>query len=81
MKKSVDTEKSRDEISHSAVEIVETVDTVYTIEGLGALTGLMWLLHIYCHMVRTPLGIGYMALWGFGAKCLTGWVMEWMGDG
>ena len=22
-------------------------------------------------------GIGYMALWGFGAKCLSGW-MEWM---
>ena len=23
-------------------------------------------------------GIGYMALWGFGAKCLSGW-MEWSG--
>ena len=24
-------------------------------------------------------GIGYMALWGFGAKCLTGWSgVEWM---
>ena len=28
----------------------------------------------YCHMVRTPLGIGYMALWGFQAKCQTGWL-------
>ena len=26
-------------------------------------------------------GIGYMALWGFGAKCVTGWSgVEWMGD-
>ena len=24
---------------------------------------------IYCEIVRTPLGIGFMALWGFGAKC------------
>ena len=22
------------------------------------------------------MGIGYMALWGFGAKCLTGWMDE-----
>ena len=27
--------------------------------------GLMWLLYIYCHMARTPLGIAYLALWGF----------------
>ena len=25
------------------------------------------------------MGIGYMALWGFGAKCGSG-VGEWMGD-
>ena len=23
-------------------------------------------------------GIGYMALWGFRAKCLSGWMGEWM---
>ena len=25
------------------------------------------------------MGIGYMALWGFGAKCLSGWMGEWSG--
>ena len=25
------------------------------------------------------MGIGYIALWGFGAKSGTGWVMEWSG--
>ena len=24
------------------------------------------------------MGIGYIALWGFGAKSGTGWVMEWI---
>ena len=41
-------------------------------KGLGwlrGLSGLISLLYIYCHMVRTPLGIGYMAFWGFQAKC------------
>ena len=26
----------------------------------------------YSRMVRTPLGIGCMAFWGFGAKCRSG---------
>ena len=36
-------------------------------------------IYIYCQMVRTPLGIGYMALLGFGANCVTGWMDEWSG--
>ena len=37
-------------------------------------------IYIYCHMVRTPLGIGYMALLGFGAKYVTGRMGgEWSG--
>ena len=40
------------------------VDMVYTVNmELRGLTGLMWLLYIYCEIVRTPLGIGFMALW------------------
>ena len=35
-------------------------------------------IYIYCHMVRTSLGKGYMALWGFqGIVGVDGWV-EWM---
>ena len=52
---------------------------VRLLKGLRGLTGLMWLLYIYCEIVRTPLGIGFMALWGFGAKSVTGW-MKWMRD-
>ena len=29
-------------------------------------------IYIYSHIVSTPLGIGYMALLGFGAKCVGG---------
>ena len=29
-------------------------------------------IYTYSHMVRAPLGIGYIALWGLGAKCLSG---------
>ena len=47
------------------------VDFVEAAEGVGW-TGVA---AIYCEMVRTPLGIGYMALGGFGAKCLSEWVM------
>ena len=36
------------------------------------LTGLMWLLYILWYVLNT-MGIGYMALWGYGAKCWTGW--------
>ena len=32
--------------------------------------------YIYLNMVRTPWEYGYMALWGFGAKC---WMGEWAG--
>ena len=36
-------------------------------------------IYIYCHMVRTPLGIGYMALWGFDSKSEVGWLGNgWM---
>ena len=40
-------------------------------EGAGGGKLLRWL--------RGLKGIGFMALWGFGAKCVTEW-MEWMGD-
>ena len=40
--------------------------------GMRGMRGLTWLLYIYSHMVRTPLGISYMAFWGFGAKYLSG---------
>ena len=42
------------------------------LSGLRGLRGLTWLLYIYSHMVRTPLGIGYMAFGGFGVKYLSG---------
>ena len=40
---------------------------------LRRMTGLMWLLDLYYN----TMGIGYTAMWGFGAKCLSG-VGEWM---
>ena len=50
------------------------VEVVEAAEGAGW-TGVA-AIYIYCEMVRTPLGIGYMALiGGFGAKCLSEWVM------
>ena len=62
-----------------SVYTVYTVVMVYTVDmwtcglrRLRGLTGLILLLYIYCHMVRTPLGKGYMAFWGFRAKCRTG---------
>jgi hypothetical protein len=42
--------------------------------GVEWFDGLILLLYVYCHMVRNTMGIGFMALWGFWAKCLTGWV-------
>ena len=39
---------------------------------MRGMRGLTWLLCVYSHMVRTPLGISYMAFWGFGAKYLSG---------
>ena len=38
----------------------------------------MWLLCILLYGLDT-MGIGYMAIWGFGAKYLTGWMGEWSG--
>ena len=46
------------------------------LRGLIGMRGLTWLLYINCEVVGTPLGIGYMALWGCGAKCVIGWVID-----
>ena len=53
---------------------------VEVVEGAHGAEGLRWLLYIfiYCEMVRTPFGIGYIALWGFGAKCGLDRRMEWI---
>ena len=71
------------------VHMVYTVDMVYTadmwtwgmrrmrglrgLRGFRVLRGLMWPLCILLYGLDT-MGIGYMAIWGFGAKCLTGWM-------
>ena len=48
------------------VDIAHPVDRVYTVDmWTWGLTGLMWLLYVYCHMVRTPCEY---AIWRCGAS-------------
>ena len=43
------------------------------VEGVEGVEGAdVAAIYTYSHMVRAPLGIGYIALWGLGAKFLSG---------
>ena len=49
---------------------LEGVEGLEGLNGLKGLRGLTWLLYKFSY--STPSGRGYMAIWGFGAKCLDG---------
>ena len=60
----------------SGLEVLEGLGGLEGLEGLNGLKGLRgltWLLYKFSY--STPSERGYMAIWGFGAKC---WMDGWM---